>query len=114
MYGFLVFLHVVVSIMLVTVILMQASKGGGLAGTFGGASTALFGGRGAGSFLSKVTVGLAAAFMALAILISLVNVPTESGDSIVRKMAEEEVVSPAADLPVPLSLPQQQVPEKEK
>ena len=112
MYGFLVFLHVLTCLLLVTVILMQASKGGGLAGTFGGASTAMFGGRGAGSFLSKVTVGLAATFMVLAILISLVNIPTDSGDSIVRKMAEDEVVSPAADLPVPLSLPQDEVKEK--
>ena len=45
MYGFMVFLHVVVSVLLVTVILMQASRGGGLSGTFGaGASTAIFGG----------------------------------------------------------------------
>ena len=112
MYGLLVILHVIVSIFLIVVILMQASKGGGLAGTFGGTSTAIFGGRGAGSFLSKVTVGLAATFMMLAILISLVNVPTDSGDSIVRKMAGEEVVSPAADLPVPLSLPKED--EKEQ
>ena len=112
MYGLLVILHVIVSIFLIVVILMQASKGGGLAGTFGGSSTAIFGGRGAGNFLSKVTVGLAATFMMLAILISLVNVPTDSGDSIVRKMAGEEVVSPAADLPVPLSLPQED--EKEQ
>jgi len=112
MYGILVFLHVITCLLLVTIILMQASKGGGLAGTFGGASTAMFGGRGAGSFLSKVTVALAATFMVLAILISLVNVPTDSGDSIVRKMAEEEVVSPAADLPVPLSLPQDEAKEK--
>ena len=112
MYGILVFLHVITCLLLVTIILMQASKGGGLAGTFGGASTAMFGGRGAGSFLSKVTVALAATFMVLAILISLVNVPTDSGDSIVRKMAEEEVISPAADLPVPLSLPHDEAKEK--
>ena len=54
MYGFLVFLHVITCLLLVGVILMQASKGGGLAGTFGGTSNAMFGGRGAGSFLSKV------------------------------------------------------------
>ena len=53
MYSFLVTLHVIVSLLLIGVILMQASKGGGLSGTFGGASTAMFGGRGAGSFLSK-------------------------------------------------------------
>ena len=86
---------------------MQASRGGGLSGTFGaGASTAIFGGRGAGSFLSKVTVGLAIAFMTLAILISLVNVPSASNESIVKQRAEGETVSPAVDLPVPLSLPE--------
>lgn len=108
MYGFLIFLHVVVSVLLVVVILMQASRGGGLSGTFGGtASTAIFGGRGAGSFLSKVTVGLAVAFMTLAVLISLINVPSDSG-SIVRQRAENELGSPAAELPVPLSLPEDQ------
>ena len=108
MYSFMVFLHVLVSVLLVTVILMQASRGGGLSGTFGaGASTAIFGGRGAGSFLSKVTVGLAIAFMTLAILISLVNVPSTGGESIIRQRAEGEAVSPAAGLPVPFSLPEE-------
>lgn len=108
MYGFLVFLHVLVSILLIVVILMQASRGGGLSGTFGSAtSTAIFGGRGAGSFLSKITVGLAIAFMTLAVLISLVNVPSQS-DSIVRQRSEDQVASPGADLPVPLSLPQEE------
>ncbi|MEE9166959.1 MAG: preprotein translocase subunit SecG [Candidatus Neomarinimicrobiota bacterium] len=106
MYGFLVFLHVVTSVLLVVVILMQASKGGGLSGTFGGTtSTAIFGGRGAGSFLSKVTVGLAFTFMVLAIFISLMSVPSDS-DSIVRQRAEDQMESPAYELPVPLSLPQ--------
>ena len=104
MRGFFIFLHVIISTFLVIVILMQASRGGGLSGTFGGAtSTAIFGGRGAGSFLSKVTVGLAIAFMALAILITLIRAPVDS-ESIVRQRADE-VSSPAAELPVPLSLP---------
>lgn len=107
MYGFFVFLHVLVSILLIVVILMQSSKGGGLAGTFGGGmSTAMFGGRGAGSFLSKVTVALAIGFMTLAILISLVNVPAElSSESIVKKKAEERIITPGGDLPVPASFP---------
>ncbi|MBC8175119.1 MAG: preprotein translocase subunit SecG [Candidatus Marinimicrobia bacterium] len=106
MYGFLVFLHVLVSVMLILVILMQASKGGGLSGTFGsGMSMAVFGGRGAGGFLTKLTVGLAIGFMVLAILISLVHTPNIESGSIVRKMAEEELISPADELPVPISLP---------
>ncbi|MFQ6616679.1 MAG: preprotein translocase subunit SecG [Fidelibacterota bacterium] len=106
MYGFLVFLHVLVSLLLVVVILMQASRGGGLSGTFGSAtSMAVFGGRGAGTFLSKVTVGLAIAFMSLALVISIMNAPSGTGESIVRKRAAEQAPSPGAELPVPVSLP---------
>jgi len=105
---FLILLHVITSVLLVVVILMQASRGGGLSGTFGSAtSTAIFGGRGAGSFLSKITVGLTIAFMALAVLISLINVPSGS-TSIIGQRAEDQVTSPAAELPVPLSLPQEE------
>jgi len=60
--------HVIVSIALVVVVLMQSSKGEGLAGTAfggggGGLSGAVFGGRGAASFLSKATTILAILFM---------------------------------------------------
>ncbi|MFQ6676572.1 MAG: preprotein translocase subunit SecG [Fidelibacterota bacterium] len=106
MYGFLVFLHVLVSLLLILVVLMQASRGGGLSGTFGSAtSMAVFGGRGAGTFLSKVTVGLAIAFMSLALLISLISAPSGTGESIVRKKAAEQVPAPGAELPVPVSVP---------
>ena len=63
--GLAVFMHIVISVALVLVVLMQSSKGGGLAGAFGGGGgmTAAFGGRGAGTFLSKVTTVLAVLFM---------------------------------------------------
>ncbi|HND75981.1 MAG TPA: preprotein translocase subunit SecG, partial [bacterium] len=43
MFAFLVVLHIIVSILLIGAILMQSSKGGGLAGLGGGASTILSG-----------------------------------------------------------------------
>ncbi|HWR84268.1 MAG TPA: preprotein translocase subunit SecG [Candidatus Deferrimicrobium sp.] len=57
--------HVIVSVCLILVVLMQSAKGEGLAGTaFGGAlSGAVFGGRGAATFLSKATTILAVLFM---------------------------------------------------
>ena len=36
MIGFLIIIHTIVSILLISVVLMQASQGGGLSGTFGG------------------------------------------------------------------------------
>ena len=61
MYGFLVIVHVLISIALIISVLLQAGKGTGLAGAFGGgggAMGAVFGGRGAATFLSKLTTFL--------------------------------------------------------
>ena len=58
-------LHVVVSVFLIFVILLQPGKADGMAafaGGGGGANTA-FGGRGSVTFLSKVTAGCAIIFM---------------------------------------------------
>ena len=60
-------IHVLACILIIGVILLQSGKGGGMGAGFGGASAAatqIFGGRGAGNFLSRSTVGLAAIFMA--------------------------------------------------
>ena len=64
LYGFLVFLHVVVSVILILVVLLQTGKGADLAGAFGGGgSQTAFGSRGAATLLSKVTTGAAVIFM---------------------------------------------------
>lgn len=90
---------------MVVVILMQSSKGGGLAGAFGGAggggSQALFGGRGAASFLQKVTIALAVIFMVLAIVINLVGTGGEQQRSVVREAAQEGELAPGTSLPKP-------------
>lgn len=90
----MVFLYIVlafVSLSLMVVILMQSSKGGGLAGTFGGAASttnALFG-AGTGNFLTKLTTGLAISFMVLIILISVLNKGSGSsgGQSVIQQSA---------------------------
>ncbi|MGH8016405.1 MAG: preprotein translocase subunit SecG [Candidatus Zixiibacteriota bacterium] len=65
MFTVVVVFHVIVSLALILVVLMQSSKGEGLAGSAfgGGLSGAVFGGRGAASFLSKATAVLAVLFM---------------------------------------------------
>ena len=62
-YLFLSF-HVLVCVALILVVLMQSSKGEGLAGSSfaGGVSGAVFGGRGAATFLTKATTALAVVF----------------------------------------------------
>ena len=94
MIGFLIVVHTIISILLVSLVLMQASQGGGLSGTFGGqAASSILGGQGAGNVLSKVTGWLAAIFIGLAILISIMSGPNEdSSSSLVKKAAEENTI----------------------
>ena len=73
---------------------MQASQGGGLSGTFGGqAASSILGGQGAGNVLSKITGGLAAVFIGLAVLISILSGPSdEPSSSLVKKASEENPI----------------------
>ena len=73
MYTLLIILFVLVCFAMVVVILLQAGKGQGLAGTFGGPGAgAVFGGRGAATFLSKATGILATLYLFLCLLIGYV------------------------------------------
>ena len=94
MIGFLIIVHTIVSILLISVVLMQASQGGGLSGTFGGqAASGILGGQGAGNVLSKITGWLAAVFIGLAVLISILSGPNdESSSSLVKKASEENPI----------------------
>jgi preprotein translocase subunit SecG len=75
LYALLIVVHVAICIALVIVVLLQSAKGEGLAGAFGGGGLtgAVFGGRGAATFLSKATAYLAIAFMLSCIGLSLVT-----------------------------------------
>ena len=58
----LVILHVIVSLVLIAVILLQAGKGGGLSESFGGASQQLFGTK-SSAFLNRATSVCAVLFL---------------------------------------------------
>jgi preprotein translocase subunit SecG len=64
MYGILLTLHILVSIMLIIAILLQAGKGSDLGAVFGGSgSQALFGTAGPMDFIKKATIVLVVLFM---------------------------------------------------
>jgi len=89
--------HVIVSIVLTVAILMQASKGGGMASTFGGqASSSVFGPRGAASALAKLTQYLAGTFLVLSLVLSLMAGNGSQGVSVTQSVLEQ---TPASQLP---------------
>ena len=110
MYSFLVVIFVLTSILLVIVILLQAGKGQGLAGSFGGigGGGAVFGGRGAATFLSKTTAVLAILYGVLCLSIGYIyrsNIE-QSQQSLIQQQAEQQSQLPTTDLmEAPLSLP---------
>src|SRR5260370_8268309 len=64
MFAIVTTLHVLVSVFLIFVILLQPGKGDGMAALGGGGnSTSVFGGRGSVTFLAKVTEVCAVIFM---------------------------------------------------
>jgi preprotein translocase subunit SecG len=101
LFTIVVVFHVLVSFALILVVLMQSSKGEGLAGSAfggGGISGAVFGGRGAASFLSKATTVLAILFMLNSGALALMSSGTRSTDqggavpteSVVTEQAQRE------------------------
>ncbi|MCB0281423.1 MAG: preprotein translocase subunit SecG [Calditrichae bacterium] len=106
MYTFLVVLFVLLSAIMIVVILLQAGKGQGLAGSIGGGmgGNAIFGGRGAGDFLSKTTTYIATAYMVLALAIGLIykSEAEETQKSLIQKRMEEQQTEQSAS-PLPLA-----------
>jgi preprotein translocase subunit SecG len=96
MYTVFIAIEVLVSILLMVAVLMQASKGGGLAGVLGTSNLGtVFGVRRTSDFLTKTTTILATIFMVLALFINLVVLPR-------GPRAEQSVIQTS---PQPTSLP---------
>jgi len=110
MYSVLIGIFLIVSVLLTFVILIQSSKGGGLAGTFGGldAMGSVFGGRGTAPFLTKITSILATLFLLLALITGLMTRGNFSQRSLVEQEREKRMSSPARTLPqIPEAVPEQ-------
>ncbi|MBM4175046.1 MAG: preprotein translocase subunit SecG [Ignavibacteria bacterium] len=80
MYSILMTVGLVVAFILMVVVLMQSSKGGGLAGTFGrvGEMGTMFGVRRTADFLSKATWWLAGILAVLCLVVNLAFLPSSS------------------------------------
>lgn len=72
MYAILTILHVIVSVLLILIILLQSGKGAGISGIFGGGGEYLFSTPSGGSFLRKATVTLAVIFVVTSLSMTFV------------------------------------------
>jgi preprotein translocase subunit SecG len=60
-----------VAVALILIVLLQAGKGAGIGAAFGGASQTVFGPRGPGNFLSKLTTAAAGIFMVTSLVLAI-------------------------------------------
>lgn len=88
----LTIIHVLVCIFLTLVVLLQQGNKQGVGGAFGGGGSAtVFGGRGANTFLQKLTAAAAIMFMVTSLSLSYLSSRTGS------VMADEEDVAPKVE-----------------
>jgi preprotein translocase subunit SecG len=105
-YGLLVALHIVVSLFLIAVVLLQTGKRADLAGAFGGGgSQTAFGPRGATNFLSRATTISAILFMVTSLTLAVYSSrSTTSGGSVLDDAPAAPtapVTPPASQKPAP-------------
>jgi preprotein translocase subunit SecG len=92
---FLTVLHVMVCVVLVVVVLLQHGKGADIGAVFGGgASNTVFGSRGAGNFLTRLTTGAALIFMVTSLVLSYIA-NTGTGSLFDEDAPPPGVVTPA-------------------
>ncbi len=102
MYDLLMIISVFVALVLIITVLLQSSKGGGLAGSFGGTGSfgTVFGTRRTADFLSKTTWWLGGSLIVLALVINLffLKPSTTTQKSAIQDGSQQ--VPPSSSLPV--------------
>lgn len=99
MLTFLLVIQAIVAVLLVGVILMQQSEGGGLG--MGGSPTGLMSARGAADFLTRATTVLATLFIGLSILHAVLATQANRGGDIDTSLAKTPVPTAPAPAPAP-------------
>jgi preprotein translocase subunit SecG len=109
---FLTVVHVLVCLILIVAVLLQRGKGAEIGAVFGGGgSSTVFGSRGAGTFLSRLTTGAAALFFITSLTLAILGSghrgsvfgeePAPAEAPAPAGGAFEEVAPPAAVVPEP-------------
>jgi preprotein translocase subunit SecG len=110
---FLIFLHILVSIALISIVLLQSGKGAEMGASFGASgSQSVFGAGGGNTFMSKLTTGAAIIFMLTSLTLAYRSGHTGTSSIMSGKAAQtapaQKAAAPAAPAQTPAATPQQQ------
>jgi preprotein translocase subunit SecG len=96
MYTLAVVIHVTVCFLMIAAILLQAGKGAEIGAAFGGSSQTVFGSRGPGTFLSKVTVAAAIIFMVTSLGLAVLSKERTFSSTVIDLNKKEAPAAPPA------------------
>lgn len=102
MYQLILMIHVLVAIVLIGLVLIQHGKGADIGAAFGsGASNTVFGSQGTGSFLFKLTGGLALTFFITSLTLSyMVSAQYHRSE---QQAIPQQTSMPGSKIPVPVN-----------
>ncbi len=107
-------IHLLIAMVLIVIVLLQSGKGADIGAAFGGGSSqTVFGGRGAATFLSKLTLIAAALFMVSSLILTVWSERKGSSSVITEERVRQTAPAPAsppADAPAPPTSPAGQTP----
>lgn len=104
LYGLIIAIHVIASLVLILVILLQAGRGGGLSEAFGGGQSQTIFGTSAPTFLTRATTASAIVFLSSCLILAIM-----SGKKSQSVMEKETLKS---NLMAPLQEKQKTLPDK--
>jgi preprotein translocase subunit SecG len=96
---FVVIVHVIVSLALICIVLLQHGKGAGIGAAFGGSSQTVFGSTGAAPFLAKLTAVAAILFMLTSLSLTFLGRQKEA--SVMRGAEKPAATQPTPAAPAP-------------
>ncbi len=103
MYTLAVTIHLIACFLMIVSILLQAGKGAEIGAAFGGSSQTVFGSRGPGTFLSKVTVGTAMIFMLTSLSLALLSRQAHTSSTVIdlhpQTHQESSSTTPTSTIP---------------
>jgi preprotein translocase subunit SecG len=95
--------HVIACLTLIFVVLLQKGSGADMGSAFGGGSSeSVFGARGSGSFLGKLTAGIATVYMLTSLTLAFFTTKQGDGVSGMEKAPIEQKVAPVEKPATPL------------
>lgn len=107
MYQFILLIHVLIAAFIVLLVLIQQGKGATMGAAFGsGASQTVFGARGSGSFLFRVTMGCIALFFMTSLSLNYIATQAYKQEKVIKVPAapvKNEAAPAVPDLTTPVT-----------